>query len=104
MNFAEYKLMNLDGTVAAEGHKTSFCLLDVSQMTTGAPSQEFTCDNQGISIGWADIYSRNLDCQFIDATGVPPGEYLMSVELNPLGLISESDYGNNAAVFPVTLP
>jgi hypothetical protein len=104
LNFANYQLKRLDGTVVANGHKTSFCLLDVSQITPGAPSEGFTCNNQGISIGWADVYASALDCQWIDVTGVPPGQYMLTVELNPNRLIEESDYTNNTAAFPVTLP
>jgi hypothetical protein len=49
-----------------------------------------------------------LDCQWIDVTGVPPGNYLLRVTINggPNGshIFAESDYTDNIATVPVTIP
>ena len=53
--------------LVAGGTKTSFCLTDVDQWPTTLPNTSadgsyFTCDPkmQGISVGWADVYSYTL--------------------------------------------
>ncbi|HLU68971.1 MAG TPA: lysyl oxidase family protein [Kofleriaceae bacterium] len=104
LNFADYALVSADDTVVALGHKQSFCLRDDQQVIAGAPSQGYDCNYQGLSVGWADIYGASLDCQWVDITGVPPGDYLLRVELNPLRVIPESSYDNNLALIPVTIP
>jgi hypothetical protein len=30
---------------------------------TVRPTDQYTCDNQGISAGWQDIYPKYIDCQ-----------------------------------------
>jgi hypothetical protein len=92
--FAAYELVDGNGSVV-EGRKQAFCLMDVVQVTPGAPSQGYTCANQGISVGWADVYTRGLPCQWIDVTGVPPGTYTLRIEVNPDGLFEEGDRSNN---------
>ncbi len=96
-SFAEYRLLAADGTVAANGHKQSFCLMDIEGATGGtcARANRFTCGNQGIHAGCADVYSSVLPCSFVDATGVPPGDYTLEVTMDPLDVINESNEGNN---------
>ena len=60
--------------------------------------------DQGISVGWADEYSDWLDCQYIDVTRVPGGNYILQVTVNPSGVIAEKNYSNNVARVPVTIP
>lgn len=35
--------------------------------------------SQGLSPGCHDIYAANIDCQWIDITDVPPGNYVLKV-------------------------
>lgn len=35
--------------------------------------------SQGLSPGCFDIYAANIDCQWIDITDVPPGNYVLKV-------------------------
>jgi len=80
--FTDYQLLNLDHTsVAAFGHKQAFCLEDIVRYGTGA-SHGYTCGNQGITSGWADLYSKFLSGQWIDITGVADGDYILHVEIN----------------------
>ena len=61
-----------------------------------APTPQFDhCGYQGISAGWADVYHRGLDCQWIDITGVPSGRYVLEVAINPAHVIQEHNYSNN---------
>jgi hypothetical protein len=103
--YASYRLLDSAMQVVATGHKQAFCLLDVNQWTAGSsPEPVYDCSFQGIQAGWSDVYTRGLDCQWVDVTDVPPGDYLLEVELNYLHLLGESDYTNNLAQVPVTIP
>ena len=106
--FSLYTLLETDGTtVAAAGHKQSFCLEDVEQYAQAPapdPAVPFTCDDQGLHVGWEDVYPSDIDCQWIDITGVPPGDYLLQVAVNTAGYLPESNYANDSATVPVTIP
>ena len=39
----------------------------------------FSCDNQGISPGCSDQYASHYDCQWIDITDLPDGDYWLTV-------------------------
>jgi hypothetical protein len=84
------------------GHKQGFCMIDMEQVA-GKNKAKFTCTYQGLTAGWSDIYARGLDCQWVDVTGVPPGNYLLRVTVNPSGSLPESDKTNNSVEVPVTL-
>ncbi len=101
-NYATYELLNGTDVVVA-GHKQAFCVLDTLRVQTGAPTQGYDCTNQGLSVGWADVYARGLPCQWIDVTGVPAGTYTLRVRINPVGAIQESDTTNNEWTKTVTL-
>jgi hypothetical protein len=102
-SFAEYGLVTLDGADVVQGRKQSFCLRDELQVIDGSPSSGYTCTEQGISVGWADVYAAALDCQFIDVTGVTPGDYLLRIEVNPLRALPEASYDDNVVTIPITL-
>ena len=79
--FAVFDILDRHGRKVAEGHKASFCLEDNECITT--PSTPFACANfgdQGISIGCADIYRANIDCQWVDITDLVPGSYTFRVK------------------------
>jgi hypothetical protein len=92
--YAIYELLDGNGTVLS-GHKQAFCLQDIQQVTAGASSRGYHCTNQGLSAGWADVYSRTLPCQWIDITGIAPGAYTLRVRVNPDATLPESDLSNN---------
>jgi hypothetical protein len=107
-NYANYVLYAPDGTtVVATGHKQAFCLEDMGPaagQSAPTPPFTFTCSNQGIHRGYQDIYSSGLDCQWIDVTNVPPGNYVLSVTVNYAHVVAELDYTNNEVRVPVTIP
>jgi len=94
-NYASYELRDASGTVVLTARKQSFCLEDGEQIQPGIPATGYSCARQGITRGWADVYSRYLSCQWIDVTGLPSGKYTLHIAVNPLRLIPESNYDNN---------
>jgi hypothetical protein len=103
LNFASYQLVSADEGVVAVGRKQSFCLRDDRKIDPAASAAVYDCTNQGLSVGWADVYAASLDCQFIDITDVAPGAYMLRIELNPEGVIEEARLDNNVALIPVTI-
>jgi hypothetical protein len=105
--FSEYRLLDALGNPAAPGRKQAFCLTDyqayLSEPWVGQ-RRHYDCDDQGLQAGWSDLYAANLDCQWIDVTNLPGGNYTLEVTLNPDGILPESDYSNNVETVPVTLP
>jgi hypothetical protein len=67
-------------------------------------SKQFNCEEQGIQRGWSDLYGNTLDCQWLDITDVPPGDYRIQVTLNPSRALQEVTLDNNIASVPVTIP
>jgi len=102
--FAAYRLKDTNGVVVATGLKAGFCLLDYRRWSGSANANSiYDCSNQGIQAGWADVYSADLDCQWIDVTDLPDGTYDLELEVNPARLLTEADYSNNIAVVPVVI-
>lgn len=113
--WSEYRLRTIlpgdgVGPVVATGGKTSFCILDLNVYDNTLPGfpangQFRSCGTsiQGLSVGWMDIYSRGLDGQWINITGVPAGQYWLESEVDPDNLVLESDETNNAARIKVTI-
>ena len=98
------------GEVVAEGAKVSFCILDLvvhdARLSNFRRTPRFgSCGStvQGLSVGWADIYHRDLPGQNIDITGVPDGFYWLESEVDPEDHILELDEENNIARIKVTI-
>ena len=91
------------GAILFEGVKTSFCLVDSTTYAGfgGTPDERAftTCNDneQGISVGWEDLYSWSLPDQWIDITGLTPGEYWLESEVDPEDHFLEADETNNVA-------
>jgi hypothetical protein len=100
--YAEYRLFGSGGE--RRGRKQAFCLIDLDPIREGTDGPKYTCLNQGITAGWADIYDRYLDCQWIDITGLAPGTYTLEVSINPSQRIPESNYSNNVVRTTVNIP
>jgi len=138
-HYALYELID-----PATGHvwraaKHGFCMIDIEkfQLFTGDADNKrhfASCGavgipgNQGISMGWADVYIWKLGGQYFILDGgdgqaeVPPGEYIIRITVNPpfrplkgelcpnvapagfCHTLPESDYANNIAQVSITIP
>lgn len=116
--FAAYRLRTVAsggglGAQVAASRKVGFAMWDVSEYDLrmpGAPQravyerpagQEDL--KQGISVGWADIYGRDLWDQDIDVTGLADGEYWLENEMDPERRLRDADPGNNVARIRIRL-
>lgn len=106
--YADYRLLDDDGTEVGSGHKQAFCLRDSERISTSDPTVErierYSCEDQGIQRGWADTYNASLDCQWVDVTDVAPGDYTLRITVNASRAIAELDYDNDVASVGVTVP
>jgi len=103
-NFAIYRLRavtaNLGvGDVVANSDKLSFCITDSDpydlNLPNASPTAVYNCEQQGISIGWGDLYDFDTFGQWIIIDNVPDGEYWLETEANPDSLLFETTYANN---------
>lgn len=105
-----YQLWN-DGGMTRRGTKVGFCFLDSRPWNLalpGAPQSrvypERVCGDQGdlqnhmgLSVGWGDEYPANFTFQWIDITGLPPGDYTVQARADEQNWYLESNEGNNCA-------
>jgi hypothetical protein len=81
--FNEYTVFRPDGG-KSPGQKQGFCLEDTRWKGPGRKKRKrFNCEDQGVSAGWYDLYPRRLDCQWVDITDLPDGDYVLQAETNP---------------------
>lgn len=105
--FARYELLDAAGNVVLTGRKQAYCMEDTERVADGpgvACDKKYDCSNQGIQAGWSDIYGNALDCQWLDITELPAGDYALRVSVNPSRTFEEVSYDNNTATVPVTIP
>uniref|UniRef100_A0A672H8H2 Lysyl oxidase homolog n=1 Tax=Salarias fasciatus TaxID=181472 RepID=A0A672H8H2_SALFA len=101
--FSNYDLLDVaSGRRVAEGHKASFCLEDTGCEAGFRRRYACTAHTQGLSPGCHDVYAANIDCQWIDITDVPPGNYILKVTVNPDFHVLESDFTNNIVRCEIT--
>lgn len=63
-----------------------------------------TClNNEGISVGWMDVYTALLDGQWVEAPN-QGGTFIIEHEINAERIIEESNYLNNSAAVCVNIP
>lgn len=99
--------MAATGLAPVEGRKQGFCVVDVLPYPLRGgmdPVPRYlTCDDMGITRGWADMYDLSLDGQWVDVTGVPPGAYVLEAEVNAERFYTEESYSNNRAWIPLVV-
>jgi lysyl oxidase len=112
--FEQYELRRADDfSLVGRDGKTGYCLGDryESILPSDGPAQApavFTsrCGldepdllelREGISVGYGDDYSANLEGQYLDISDVVAGDYVLVHRVNADRALRESDYENNAA-------
>ncbi|XP_029470157.1 protein-lysine 6-oxidase-like [Rhinatrema bivittatum] len=101
--FSNYDLLDaISQRKVAEGHKASFCLEDTTCDLGFRRRYACTAHTQGLGPGCYDTYNANIDCQWIDITDVPPGNYILKVTVNPNFAVAESDFSNNVVRCEIT--
>jgi len=76
--YGDYRLFDLNNNMIPAGHKNGYCVMDLC----GGPNAQYTCGNMGISSGCYDVYGVGTQCQWIDITDVPDGDYRLAVIIN----------------------
>ncbi len=66
-------------------------------------TRRFNFNSQGLRGGWIQTVQSHWACQYVDITGVPPGDYSVEVIADPWDRIPETDESNNSVSFPITL-
>jgi hypothetical protein len=99
VGFARYELLDpATGALVLVGVKNGFCVSDSEEWSSPSPAgcvEAYDCSRQGISPGCADNYGSALQCQWVDVTDIPPGEYELRVTINAARSVPELDYTNN---------
>jgi hypothetical protein len=102
---ATYRVLTRNGRQMARTYKQGFCLRDDEPNSSNVASPaRYTCEYQGISAGWQDVYEKSLDCQWVDITGVPAGVYNLEIRINTRRVLRESNYSNNKVVLRIRIP
>jgi hypothetical protein len=117
-DFMRFELRTEDGQPLGRDQKTGFCLgdrYDSTARTPGEPDRPHwvhRCGrgeprllrmNEGISVGYGDVYVKGLEGQYIDITGVPPGRYVLVHHVNPYGRLLDLRSDNDVASVALVL-
>ena len=97
-DFNEFLLFNASGGLATIGYKQAFCAIDIERIGPNASAQPrfANCNSdQGISSGWADVYSSGLPCQYIVIDNVANGDYTLQSTTNAKHVVGEDCFGDN---------
>jgi hypothetical protein len=101
--YARYDLVEASsGNVLPIGNKNGFCLRDLDNWSNPSCAT-YDCDYQGISAGCADVYTPDLDCQWVDITDVAPGTYQLVVTVNTERSLREQSFENNSATVSIEI-
>jgi hypothetical protein len=121
LEFMSYELRRAsDFALVVPDHKSGFCLgdrydADPAQRLPGEPGERVYKTNcgpeersllaieEGISVGWGDVYEAWRDQQYLDVTGLPAGRYVLVHRVNAGRPLAESRYGNNASAVRISL-
>jgi hypothetical protein len=120
---ARYALWNEAGTAeVGRGAKVGFCLEDVEQVDSSAPSAAYDSSTtgycyagrpdassvfEGITRGWQDVYDTTLPFQWVDLSDIAPGRYRLGEQVDPDNVLIETDKSNNGPAIAsdiVTVP
>jgi len=112
-DFAQYRLLNADKTVAVRSGKEAFCLANTDPIDYTLPHANWqpgntdlhtSCGNasalavrQALDIGNGDTYHQDLPGQSFDITDLPNGTYYIEIAANPENTLHEQNPTNNTS-------
>ena len=122
LDFERYTLTGLSvRTPTGRSRKAGFCLVDEYDSglaLAGKPRAPIFKEpgnacaagdpgalsaEEGLSVGWGDVYAPYREGQYVDVTHLPGGEYRLLNQLNPQRLLMESRYDNGVAGVTIRL-
>ena len=83
--------------VAARNYFAPYCLFPT--VTIGNIDYAI----QGLSIGWQDLYEFYLPGQYIEVSGLPDGDYILTTMVNPDRVFIETNYDDNCVATRIHL-
>eukprot|EP01087_Luapelamoeba_hula_P015537 TRINITY_DN4655_c0_g1_i1.p1 TRINITY_DN4655_c0_g1~~TRINITY_DN4655_c0_g1_i1.p1 ORF type:complete len:350 (-),score=9.82 TRINITY_DN4655_c0_g1_i1:78-1127(-) len=104
VHWVGFVLRNLATNTTTQGWKSGSAVIDSKrvQRTAGVNTRrKYTDEFQGLQVGWADWYPYWLDCQWLDITDLPLGDYQLEITANPTHTIHELNYSNNQVIIPL---
>ena len=109
LDFAKYELLRERKGTRATAQKVGFCVIDSNAAfpsLPGAPDERHYSGGcggpgvepteEGLSVGWADIYFFGLPGQSLRINGLNRGRYCLRSTADPTNLITEANESNNA--------
>jgi hypothetical protein len=105
--FATYALLDREGRAVITRSHPASCIQDTERVSSRPDvscSQRYSCEAQGLQSGWSALQASTLECQWLDITGVAPGDYWLRVTLNPERALQEATLENNTASIQVSIP
>jgi hypothetical protein len=101
-DFLRYEIVDADLARRASGTGDVGVACELGGMA--ASSSRFDCDMIGLEAHSYLSYSSGADCQWVDVTTLPPGEYTLRVSVNADWRLAEQDPGNNVLERPLVIP
>lgn len=101
-DFLRYEIIDADSTRRASGAGDVGIACQLG--ATAESSSPFDCDMIGLEAHSYRSYASGADCQWVDVTTLPPGEYTLRVSVNAASRLAEQDFGNNVLERTVVIP
>jgi hypothetical protein len=114
-----YELLDATRNPVKPNSKVAFCLADIAKVDPTLPGyptvpayngcdpiKQTTYVNMGTSVGWEDIYDKQLFGQNFEVTDLmnrPPAQYIIRQTVDAAGIIFEQNDVNNTTEVSVTL-
>jgi len=101
-DFLRYELIDADDVQRASGtgDVAGACFLQLEAQSTSP----FDCQSQGLEARAYRSLSQDSECQWVDITTLPPGDYTLRISVNAGRQLTESSFANNQIELPVTVP
>jgi hypothetical protein len=101
-DFLRYEI--IDAELARRASGVGDVAFSCQRSATAHSSSPFDCEMIGLEAHSYRSYSSDADCQWVDVTTLPPGEYTLRVSVNADWRLAEQDFGNNVLERSVVIP